>query len=181
MTLWAGIGLGLQGTSAVLSAIAAGRAKTSYTIYQNNVRQAALNNYLYQTRAINNRYSEEQEASSINQQQVEIENMKAKATAETSAAGSGVAGTTIDNLFKDYDRASAMSNYVAQRNLQIKGYQYNDELDSARISALNSYNTLQDYTGGNGWDTLFSGIGNMLMNYTQDSNWAKLIEKGNVR
>lgn len=148
--------------SSVLDGFSSKKQKKAYAEYQEKTRQAAMEQYRYQTRAINNRLAEEEAASDLQLEQNMIQNMQAKATAQASAAGSGVTGTTIDNLFHDYDRASAASNYVASKNLHLKGLQAVDEKEAAYIQAMNTINLQQQYTGGSMGLSLLSGFGNAL-------------------
>lgn len=156
---------GMQLMSTFGQAKAAKQQEKAYEQYQENTKQAAWENYRYQTRAINNRLSEEAEASALEQQQIQIQNMQARATAQASAAGSGITGSTIDNLFKDYDRASAASNYVAARNLYFKGLQAQDQKDAAYIQAINAINTMQPYTGQTASSILLQGLGKTFSTY----------------
>lgn len=158
------IGLGLQGASVIKNYISDKQATSAYSDYQALQTQATISNYIQQTQAINTRYAQEQEASGLNVQQIYLKNLQAKATAQASAAASGVEGSTIDNLFRGYDRASAVSNYVAARNLQMQGMQYNDETESMRISAISSINMQQQYNS-TGASTLLSGLGGMMTSY----------------
>ena len=73
--------------------------------------------------------------------------MKAKATAQASAASSGIEGLSIDNLFAGYDRATAVSDYTHARNLQMLGLEYNNQLDTYRNQALSSIYSMQPYAG----------------------------------
>lgn len=159
------IGLGLQGAGAIGGFIADRRTASAYKEYQTLQTQAALTNYIQQTQAINTRYSQEQEASGLKAQQIYLENLKAQATAETSAASSGVEGSSIESLFRGYDRATAISNYVSARNLQWQGIQYNEELESLRTQALSTINMEQKYASA-GASTLLSGIGGIMTNYS---------------
>jgi hypothetical protein len=92
--------------------------------------------------------------------------MQAKATAQASAAGNGITGSTIENLFHDYDRAEAANEYVASRNLHLKGLQAEDEKEAAYIQAMNTINLQQQYTGGNMWASLLGGAGTAMSTYT---------------
>lgn len=152
----------LQLASSAIEGFSANKQKKAYAEYQEKTRQAAMEQYRYQTRAINNRLAEEEEASDLQLEQNMIQNMQAQATAKASAAGSGITGSTIENLFKDYDRASAASNYVASRNLHLKGLQAADEKEAAYIQAMNTINLQQQYTGGSMGLSLLSGFGNAL-------------------
>lgn len=157
---------GLQLTSAVGSTRADKKQQKAVEEYQSKQRAAAWENYRYQTRALQNRLAEEKEASSYEQQQIMIQNMQAKAAAQASSASNGIQGSTIDNLYKDYDRANAASEYIAKRNLYLKGLQTNDNMEAARIEALNVINGMQTYQS-NTTSTLLSGIGNAFSAYGQ--------------
>lgn len=161
----------LQLASSVMEGFSSNKQKKAYAEYQEKTRQAAMEQYRYQTKAINNRLAEEEEASDLQLEQTIIQNMQAKATAQASAAGSGITGSTIDNLFKDYDRANAASNYVAARNLHLRGLQAVDEKEAAYIQAMNTINLQQQYTGGSSMGlSLLSGIGNAMSTYASGKN-----------
>lgn len=165
------IGLALSAVSAVGNFISKGAEQYQYAKYQELQSQAAIDNYIEQTKAINNRYAEEQEATARQKEDVYYQNLQKKATAQTSAATSGIQGNSINTLFAGYDRATAVNNYVAARNLQLKGLQYNEELDSMRIQAINAVNMQQPYTGGSASSTLMSGVGGLLTDYAKtDTN-----------
>ena len=166
----AAIGLGLQGLSTLGGAYSASKQEKSYAQYQQLQSQAALNNYIQQSKQLNTRYSQEQEADAEERQQIQIENMKAKATAQASAASSGIEGITIDNLFAGYDRATAVSNYTHSRNLQMLGLEYNNQLDAYRTQALSQIYSMSAYTGNKASTTLLSGIGGMMSGYA-DMKW----------
>ncbi len=163
-TAISGIGLGLQGAGIIGKFLSDKQTASAYSEYQALQTQSTLTNYLQQTRAINTRYSQEQEASGLEAQQLYLQNLKAKATAQASAATSGIEGSTIENLFRGYDRATAISNYVSARNLHMQGLQYNEELESLRTQAISSINMQQRYTS-TGASTLLSGIGGLMSSY----------------
>lgn len=160
------IGLGLQGVSMLSGAYAQRQQAKAYSNYQTLQTQAALNNYIQQLKQLNLRYAQEQEADAEEREKIRIENMKAKATAQASAASSGVEGLTIDNLFAGYERATAVSNYTHAKNLQMLGLEYNNQLDTYRIQAINSINTMQQYNGASTASTLLSGVGGLLSSYS---------------
>lgn len=162
------VGLGLQGLGVINSYTAAKKEQAAYAEYKTLSTQATLDNFIQQTRAINNRYIEETEATAAQKQEIYLQNLQAKATAEASAATSGIEGISIDNLFRGYDRATAVSNYTAAKNLHWKGLQYNDELDSLRVQAINSINLQQQYTGASPTSTLLSGIGGLFTSYARE-------------
>lgn len=158
-------GLGMEVGSSLLGALGVRKQKEAYIDYQRKSAEAALNNYIYQSRALNNRYSEEEQASAIEQQEIMIKNMQAKATAQASSATMGIEGRSLDELYRDYDRATAVSNYVAAKNMHWKKLQKADDLEAMRIQALNSINLQQQYTGGSFGAALLSGIGTALSGY----------------
>ena len=156
----------LQLASSAIEGFSSEKQKKAHAEYQEKTRIAAMEQYRYQTRAINNRLAEEEEASDLQLEQTMIKNLQAKATASASAAGGGITGSTIDNLFKEYDRANAASNYVASRNLHLKGLQAVDEKEAAYIQAMNTINLQQQYTGGSMWASLLGGAGTAMSTYT---------------
>lgn len=158
------VGLGIQGAGMVANYSADEKAKSAYESYQAATTAAALANYSQQSNALNNRYSEEQEATAVQQQQIMLANMRAKATAQASAAGSGVEGSTIDELFNGYDRATAVNDFTSARNLSMKKLQYNDELEGLRVNALSTIN-LEQYYPATGVSKLLSGAGGIFDNY----------------
>ena len=161
----AAAGLIMSGASTVFDMIGANQQQKAYANYQQLQSQAALNNYIQQSKQLNLRYTQEQEANAEERQQIHIENMKNKATAQASAASSGIEGITIDNLFAGYNRASAVSDYTHARNLDMLGLEYNNQLDAYRANALSSIYSIAPYTGATAGSTLLSGVGGMMSNY----------------
>jgi len=172
----AAVGLGLSALGTVSSTISAAQQQQAYSNYQALNAQSALNNYLQQTKQINLRYTQEQEASAEEAQQIHIENMKAKAQAQASAATSGIEGISIDNLFAGYNRASAVSDYTHARNLEMLGLEYNNQIDTYRIQALSSIYSIQPYSGATAGSTLLSGIGGMFETYANHKEKEARIE-----
>lgn len=162
------IGLAIGAAGTVANTISAGQQAKAYSNYQTLTSQAALNNYIQQSKQINFRYAQEQEADAEERQQIRIENMKAKATAQASAATSGIEGLSIDNLFAGYDRATAVSDYTHARNLQMLGLEYNNHLDTYRNQALSSIYSMQPYSGASAGSTLLSGIGGLMTTYANN-------------
>lgn len=159
----AGAGLTLLG--GIGNYVGERKAEKSYKTYQANQRKAAEENYREKVRSFHNRFNEEKEATAANLQTNMIQDMQAKATAQASVASSGVGGSTIENLFKDYDRAHAVSTYTAKRNLRLKGFQIDDNIAAARIEAMNVINNLQQYQGA-GLGSLFSLFGDAFKTYS---------------
>ena len=160
----------LQLASSVMEGFSNKKQEKAYKEYQEKTRQAAMEQYRYSTRVINNRLAEEEEASDLKLEQNYIQNLQAKATAQASAAGGGITGSTIDNLFKEYDRANAASNYVASRNLYLKGLQGEDEKEAAYIQAMNTINLQQQYTGGDMFSALLGGAGSAMTTWASSQN-----------
>ncbi|MCD7779670.1 MAG: hypothetical protein LUH05_03235 [Candidatus Gastranaerophilales bacterium] len=150
-----------QALGTAASAYGSMQSAKSYRTYVQNQVNSTLDNYRYQSRALNNAYSEEMEQANQENHQAYLANLQSKAAAQASAASSGVEGSSLDSLFAGYDRASAISNYLTERNLRNKGLQYNDNLDSLRTSALSSLYGLSGYTNTTA-STLLSGVGSLL-------------------
>lgn len=153
---------GLMAASAIGNSLSAKKQEKAYKRYQQQQQAAAWENYRYQRRAIHNRYAEEVESAKYQQQELILQNLKSQATAKASAASMGITGSTIDNLFKDYDRATAASNYVASRNLYFKKLQSWDEMEAAYIQAKNVSANIQPYTGANWFAALLNGTGTAM-------------------
>lgn len=170
------IGLGIGAIGTLANTFAAKQQSSAYANYQTLQTQAALNNYIQQSKQINLRYTQEQEANAEERQQIQIENMKAKATAQASAATSGIEGLSIDNLFAGYDRATAVSDYTHARNLQMLGLEYNNQLDTYRNQALSSIYSMQPYTGASAGSTLLSGIGGLMTTYANNKQEQKRMD-----
>ena len=135
--------------------------------YRKQQTEAAWVNYRNKVRAYHNQYYEQREAASYALQNDYIKNLQAKATAKASAAGGGVTGSTIDNLFKDYDRAAASNNYIAKRNMWLQGLQSGENINSARIEALNVINNLQTNDTPSQASLWLSGIGKAASAFAQ--------------
>lgn len=161
-------GLATQALGTASSVYGSVQSAKAYTNYVQNQTEATLDNYRYQSKALNNAYSEETEQANQQNHQAYLSNLQSKAAAQASAASSGVEGSSLDSLFAGYDRASAISNYLTERNLRNKGLQYNDNLDSLRTSALSSLYGLSGYTNTMA-STLLSGVGSLLSSPTTAS------------
>lgn len=159
------VGLAIGAIGTVANTYSSYQSEKAFASYQALTSQAALNNYISQSKQLNLRYAEEQEASSQEAQEIQIENMKAKATAQASAASSGIEGISIDNLFAGYDRATAVSNYTHAKNLEMLGLEYSNQLDAYRIQALSTIYSTGYYSGSTAGTTLLSGIGGMFSTY----------------
>lgn len=172
------VGLGIQGAGVLNNFFADKSASKAYKQYQQLSTQSTVDNFKQQNRQINNRYSEEQEAMALELQQMQIQNMQAKATAQASAASSGAYGSTIEGLFRGYDRANAVNNYIAEKNLRMKGLQYSDEIDGLRAQAISAINLQQPYTS-QGSNILLGGLGNILTSYAQHDYRQEYLKRGN--
>ena len=117
-----------------------------------------VKNFKYQANANTTRYMQEAEAIKEQAQQVYLENLAAKSQAEASAASSGVAGNSIDSLFKGYDRAIALNNFMAERNIRNLGLQYDQNWEALRANAVNSIYNISPYTGTPSSSYIMQGI-----------------------
>lgn len=170
----ASIGLGLQGVSTIFSAIGSRKQERAYANAQIASINSALDNFKTNVNLNNTRFAQEQESAQEQAQQVYLQNLQQKATAQTSAAGSGVAGVSIDNLFRGYDRTTALSNFISERNLRNMGMQYDENYEGLRTNAINSIYGLPQYTGASAGSTLLSGFGNILTSKASSDLWDKL-------
>lgn len=170
----AAIGLGLQGVSTVFNIFGSRSQEKAYANAQIANINSALSNFRTNVNLNNTRFSQEQEAAQEQAQQVYLHNLQQKATAQTSAAGSGVAGVSIENLFRGYDRTTALSNFISERNLRNMGLQYDENYEGLRTQALNSIYGTQTYTGANAGSTLLSGFGNILSSAASSDLWSRL-------
>lgn len=159
------LGLGLQTVGTIGNTIASAQTAKSYNKYSELQINSTLDNYNYQIKSLKNKYNEEVEASNQERQSVYLENLQNKATAITSAASSGVEGNSLDSLFLGYERATAVNNYITDRELRLKGLQLNDDADALRVNALSSINKIQIPTNKTA-STLLSGIGGVISQYS---------------
>lgn len=167
MAYLSGIGLGLTAASTLGNYYASKQETANYEEYQKAQTQATLHNYIVNARSLNNRLAQEQEAANQKTQDTYIKNLQAKATAQASAAASGVEGSTIDNLFAGYDRANAITSYTAARNLHLKRLQYQDDLEGLRANAISSINMQQQYVDKSA-SVMWGGLGNLMSDYSKN-------------
>ena len=165
------VGLGISAGSLISNYMTSKQEAKAYANYQSLQTQSALNNFIQQTQTLNTRYAQEQEVAANHNQEIYIYNLQRKATAQASAATSGISGISLDRLFQGYDRATAVSNYTSARNLQMKGLQFSNELEGLRTQAINAINLQQQYTSSSS-SSLIGGIGGLLSDYskTQKNN-----------
>lgn len=162
-------GLGLQALGAIGSIVSDRQAAADNAQYKALQTQSTLTNYIQQLNAVHTRISQEQSATALQKQQLAIQNMKARATAQASAASAGVSGSTLDNLFQGYDRATAVNNYIASKNLHFKELQSYQEMMGYRAAALSSIYNQTTYTS-NGIGSVLSGFGGLFSSYS-DMKW----------
>lgn len=165
----AAAGLGLQALGAISNLVAQRQAANDHTQYQALQTQSTINNYIQSLNAIHTRYTQESDATAFQKQEIAIQNMKARATAEASAASNGVEGSSLDMLFEGYDRATAIDNYIASRNLRAKELQSYQEMLGYRASALSSIYNQTPYQS-NSTGAFLSGFGGLLSSYA-DMKW----------
>ena len=148
-----------QGLSSNNSAKSLAKLSAENTKLQvNNV----IRNFSQQANTNNARYAQEQEAMYQEAQQIYLQNLQSQATAQTSSTGAGVVGTTIDNLFRGYDRASAISNFLSERNLRNLGLQYDDNYEALRVNAINSIYGTQPYLGETSSSIMLKSLGGIM-------------------
>lgn len=160
------IGLALQAAGMLSQYKATKDNNNQNRAYQLNSIDSILSNYAQQTKTLKNRYNEEIASTAKELEDAQLENMRNKATAQASAASSGVQGGSLDLLFRDYDRAAATNNYVAATNINNMTGQYADELDNLRYRAISSLYGIQDNSKSTG-SLLLSGAGGLLSEYSR--------------
>lgn len=148
--------------SAVSGVASANEQQKDFSNYQMKQIQSTMADFANNINQTNTQYAQEQEAAHQQQQQVYLDNLKQKSTAETNAAGSGVAGNSIDALFMDYDRATAVSDFMTERQLRYQGLQYNQDMKGLRARAISSINQASYYTGTKPKTAMLMGIGGIL-------------------
>ena len=159
--------LGMKAGSAIASTISAYQSAKAFKKFQKAQIASILDNNKYQLRALKNRYNEETEAINQERQAVYLQNLQAKATAMTSAAGNGVEGTSLDSLFMGYDRATAINNYMSDKELRLKGLQLDDNVDALRMQAISSLYDIT-YQPDKTASTLLSGMGDLISTYANN-------------
>lgn len=170
----AAVGLGIMAAGAVAKGIGArktAKAQAKASIASTNYTMA---NFANQANLNNTKYAQEVESANQQQQQVYLENLKQKATAQTSAAGNGVAGVSIDSLFKGYDRTTALSNFIGERNIRNMGLQYDANYEALRTNAMNSLYGVSTPTGESTGANLMTNIGGILQSSAASSFFNKL-------
>ncbi len=167
MSLFNSIWLGLQAGGILNRYLTNKKQENNYNLYKNLQTASILNNYQTQVSAIQERYAQDAESATWRNQMMMIENLKAKATAKTSAATSGIQGNSINKLFDGYDRAIAIDNYITQRNLSMSEKQYNANIESMRNQALSALNGEAQFTSTAAAE-LIGGIGSLLTNYSNN-------------
>lgn len=125
--------------------------------YQKTRNSFIMTQFNQQARDLNNSYAQEQRNNSIQKQQNYLKNLQAKSTLLAGKASSGINGNSVENLFRGFDRATAVNNYLYAKDLNDKGLLYDDRLSRLRYSALNSI-TKQSYYQPQGTSTLLSNI-----------------------
>lgn len=106
--------------------------------YQTRRNKAILDNLIQNSKELNNSYAMDYEENAAKRQEDYINNLQAKSTAQALMASKGLVGNSVENLYRGYDRALAVNNYLSARNLQTRGLYYNDKLNSLRKSAIDS-------------------------------------------
>lgn len=171
------IGIGGQALGTVANVWSSVQSTKAYSNYVEEQTEATLANYDYQTRALKNRYQEEIESLAQGKTNTYLENLKAQATALTSAAGNGVEGSSIDSLLMGYDRATAINNYITDKELRLKGLQLGDDAEALRVQAFNSINNIPKQTNKTA-STLLTGLGSLISSYSESYLKSEYYKKG---
>lgn len=169
----------LQLGSTVLSGIgshsAAKKQEEYYNWYKKENEKAVKEDLRNNIALTNLQYQQEIEASSLESQQAWLENEQAQATAEASALENGLGGNSLASLMQGYERASAVNDYVAAKNLEMKGMQVKQNIKSLEAKAQSAINLGVPYSASsmNGFSmtgSVLGGIGSALSIYS-DAQW----------
>lgn len=175
LNLTQGLGLGLQGLGVITNTFSSVQESKASSKYAQAQISSTMENHREQLRALKTKYNQEVEAVNQERQNVYLQNLQSRATAVTSAAGNGVEGNSLDSLFLGYERATAVNNYLTDRELRYKGMQLEDTADSLRASALSSINGIT-IPANKTASTLLSGLGTTISKYSDSllrSNYYK--------
>lgn len=171
------IGLGISAAGTVFSAIGSRSVEKAQAKASIAQTKYTLSNFANQVGLNNTKYAQEVEAANEAQQQIYLENLQRKSIAQTSAAGNGVIGASIDSLFQGYDRATALSNFMGERNIRNMGLQYDENYEALRANAVNSIYGLPQIKGQSAGSTLLSGVGGILSTTASSDLFSKLTGK----
>lgn len=169
----------LQLGSTVLSGIGSHNAEKKQEEYYNwykKENEKAVKEDLRNNIALTNlQYQQEIEASSLESQQAWLENEQAQATAEASALENGLGGNSLASLMQGYERANAVNDYVAAKNLEMKGMQVKQNIKSLEAKAQSAINLGVPFSASsmNGFSmsgSVLGGIGSALSIYS-DAQW----------
>lgn len=175
----------LQLGSTVLSGIGSHNAKKKQEEYYNwykKENEKAVKEDLRNNIALTNlQYQQEIEASSLESQQAWLENEQAQATAEASALENGLGGNSLASLMQGYERANAVNDYVAAKNLEMKGMQVKQNIKSLEAKAQSAINLGVPFSASsmNGFSmsgSVLGGIGSALSIYS-DAQWKASFNK----
>lgn len=111
--------------------------------YKNQVTKAAWEDFSNNANLATLKQDQQAESVNFDNQQSDLANRQAKATAEASALESGVSGNSIDSLLRGYDRATAINDYVSAKNIKYMGLQTKEEIKGLRARAINTINQAQ--------------------------------------
>tara|TARA_R100001443_G_scaffold81896_1_gene88929 strand:+ start:523 stop:1086 length:564 start_codon:yes stop_codon:yes gene_type:complete len=142
------IAAGVMGTLGILgnmSAYAGQKEQAEAQNYYMAERQAreaeAIKaGYNMTLRQASDRYTQERAAVASQVQQVAGESRKAVAMSQMMAAERGVQGASIDAVFNDFERTEMEFVDAALQNLEFKEQAIADQVESARLNALNNLN-----------------------------------------
>ena len=172
----------------VLGGIGSAKANKKQKEYYNwykkenekNVKEDLRNNIAL----LNLQYQQQAEASSLESQMAWLENEEAQATAEASALENGLGGNSLSSLMRGYERASAINDFTAAKNLEMKGIQLKQDIKSLKAKAQSAINLGIPYnlSGGAGFSmtgSTLSGIGSALSTVA-DADWKASFTKNKV-
>lgn len=133
----------------VLAARAQNRYQTEAAEAQNRIveENARIANQAYLDKAsiANLRLQEENEAISNQLMQENLADRQGQAMTVAQAAETGARGLSLKSLLAGYDRNSAMNNYIAGRNMDMKYRQTQQEIKGYQSEAQGRINSVTPY------------------------------------
>ena len=177
--------IALQLGSTIFSGIgsySASKKQEDYYNWYKKENEKAVKEDLRNNIALTNlQYQQEIEASSLESQQAWLENEQAQATAEASALENGLGGNSLASLMQGYERANAVNDYVAAKNLEMKGMQVKQNIKSLEAKAQSAINLGVPYSASsmNNFSmsgSVLGGIGSALSIYS-DAQWKASFNK----
>lgn len=137
------LGIATFAVGAAQSVVSYGAQKAEYAANKENARQAWANNQTQLTL----RAMQEEDALRQKQRQSLIEEAQVSAETQVSAAASGVAGISVENLLADVSRRAATNREVEKENTRMTLQQIREERKGINAKGQSQINSVAKPTG----------------------------------